>query len=99
MNELDRPGSGSTARREKTKSRPVIPALLQLLGWIGFLGIGYMVRGRILVGLAMLVGWWAAFWFLFIASIVTFGAFGVLMHVVWLVVPPLTACFLYADAG
>ena len=72
-------------------------ALLQLLGWVGFLGVGYMVRGRILTGLAMLVSWWAAFWFLLLASFVTLGFAHPLMVVAWVIVPPLTALFAYSD--
>jgi hypothetical protein len=33
------------ARPRPPHRRPLTPALLQLLGWIGFLGIGYLVRG------------------------------------------------------
>ena len=78
-------------------SRHTGAALLQLLGWIGFLGIGYMVRGRFLTGLGMLVGWWVAFWFLLFASLITFGLAHPLMVVAWVVVPPLTAFLLYSE--
>lgn len=79
------------------RSRHTGAALLQLLGWIGFLGIGYMARGRIFTGLAMLVGWWLTFWFLLFASVITLGVAHVLMVAVWLVVPPLTALLVSSD--
>jgi hypothetical protein len=45
----------------------------------------------------MLIGWWLAFWFLLFASIVPFGFGHLLMLTVWIVVPPLTAYFVYSD--
>lgn len=80
---------------QQSTLRPLAPALLQLLGWLGFLGIGYLVQGRIGLGIGMLIGWWIAFWLLLAASSLTFGLFTILMICVWLSVPPITAAFLY----
>jgi hypothetical protein len=45
----------------------------------------------------MLVGWWLTFFVLIFASIIPFGLSHELMLTVWLVVPPLTAYFVYSD--
>ncbi|MGH2448467.1 MAG: hypothetical protein ACRDFS_07690 [Chloroflexota bacterium] len=76
---------------------PLGAALLQLLGWIGFLGIGYFARGRIGTGLAMLIGWWVVFWALLFLTVASFGLLWFVMHAVWLIVPPLSAFLLYVD--
>jgi hypothetical protein len=47
----------------------------------------------------MLIGWWLTFWFLLFASIITIGLGHLLMLVVWIVVPPLTASFIYSDSS
>jgi hypothetical protein len=77
--------------------RPLVPALLQLVGWFGFLGIGYLVQRRYALGLAMLIGWWVLFWMLLGIGVVSFGLGHLLMLCVWLVVPPTTAAFLYFE--
>jgi hypothetical protein len=37
---------------------PTVAALLELLGYIGFLGIGHIYAGRVTRGIALMVGWW-----------------------------------------
>lgn len=81
----------------RMQSRPVAAALLQLLGWVGFLGVGYLIQRRFGVGFAMMVGWWLTYWVLLAAGVVTFGLFHIVMICVWLAVPPITAVFLYFE--
>lgn len=81
----------------QSQSRPLIPSLLQLLGWVGFLGVGYLVQGRPAIGIAMLVAWWIAFWLLLFFGVFTLGLGHLLMMCVWLAVPPITAAFLYFE--
>jgi hypothetical protein len=76
---------------------PLLPALLQLLGWVGFLGVGYFVRGRIAIAVIMLIGWWTLFWVLLGFGVLTAGLGHLLMICVWLAVPPMTAAFLYFE--
>ncbi len=83
--------------QRQTQSRPLIPALLQLLGWVGFLGIGYFVQGRAAIAIAMLIGWWIVFWILLGFGVVTLGLGHLLMICVWLAAPPITAAFLYFE--
>ncbi|MFL5733721.1 MAG: hypothetical protein ACJ78Q_11015 [Chloroflexia bacterium] len=37
---------------------PTVALLLELLGYIGFLGIGHIYAGRVTRGVLLLVGWW-----------------------------------------
>lgn len=90
-------GSAAAVGPPGSRAHHTGAALLQLLGWVGFLGIGYLLRGRVGMGLVMLVGWWLAFWFLLFASVITFGLLHPLMLVAWIIVPPLTAYFAYSE--
>lgn len=83
--------------QQQTQERPLVPALLQLLGWFGFLGIGYFVQQRNGIGVAMLLGWWILFWVMLGFGVVSLGLGHLLMICVWLVVPPITAAFLYFE--
>lgn len=73
------------------------PAMLQLLGWVGFLGVGYFVRRKTSTGVWMLIGWWAVFWPLLVGSALT-GILAFLMLAVWIIVPPLTSLMIYFDS-
>src|SRR6476661_6204280 len=47
-------GVAGTMRRD-----PTIALLLELLGYVGFLGIGHIYAGRVGRGIALLFAWWA----------------------------------------
>jgi hypothetical protein len=83
--------------QQQAPNRPLAPALLELFGWFGFLGIGYMMQRRYGVGVAMLIGWWAVFWMLLMIGFASFGLGHLLVLCVWFVVPPTTAAFLYFE--
>lgn len=81
-------------------SRPdIVPALLQLLGWVGWLGIGYVAWGRVLLGLLMLIGWWAVFWVLLFFTLVTQTVALPLAVVAWVLVPLITSVALWVEAN
>ena len=83
--------------QQQTPERPLTAALLQLCGWFGFLGIGYMLQRRYGVGVTMLIGWWILFWMLLAIGFFSFGLGHLLMLCVWFVVPPATAAFIYFE--
>ena len=69
-----------------------------LCGWLGFLGVGYLVRGQIGTGLGLMVLWW-----LVLAAFVFFGLLSlghglVCAGPVWFVVPILSAVALATRA-
>jgi hypothetical protein len=84
-------------RLENAGGGHVGQALLQLLGWVGWLGIGYAVWGRVIVGSLMVIGWWAAFWALLFFSEVTQAISLLLAVLIWVLVPPITAVALWIE--
>lgn len=46
-------GTGSVQSRD-----PILALLLELIGYVGFLGIGHIYAGRTGRGIALMVGWW-----------------------------------------
>src|SRR5437868_13316239 len=42
-----------------TQRDPTVALLLELIGYVWFLGIGHMYGGRMVRGIVLLVGWWA----------------------------------------
>jgi hypothetical protein len=85
-------------QRQPAPGRPLGPAALQLLGWIGFLGLGYVAVGRRKLGFSMLVGWWAVALVLFAFSAMTLFVGSALQLIVWVIVPPLSSLLLYFDS-
>jgi hypothetical protein len=53
----------------------------------------------VLLGLAMLVGWWAVFWVLAFFTLVTQSVAAPLALLAWLLVPPLTSLPLWLASG
>lgn len=99
--ETGRSLSGGTSGPEirLRASRPdIVPALLQLLGWVGWLGIGYVAWGRILLGVLMLIGWWAVFWALSFFTLVTQTVALPLAVSAWVLVPLITSVALWLEA-
>jgi hypothetical protein len=88
------PGIGLPARRPD-----IVPALLQLLGWVGWLGIGYVAWGRVLLGVLMLIGWWAVFWVLSFFTLVTQTVALPLAVLAWVLVPLITSVALWVEAN
>src|SRR3954469_4370865 len=74
------------ARAERTMA-VVIEALC---GWVGFLGVGYLLRGRIGTGLGLMVLWWLVLGMMFFAGLLTLGAGLACAGPVWFVVPILS---------
>jgi hypothetical protein len=62
-----------------------------LLGWVGFLGVGYIVRGHILTGLALMVTWWITLLGLGFLGLLSFGSGLACLGPVWFAVPLLSA--------
>jgi len=81
---------------------PELAAGLELLGWVGFLGIGRMVAGDIAGGIKAMIMWWIAT-FGFSAVLGIAGLIGILLAVptfgfsllgaILLIMPPLFAWF------
>jgi hypothetical protein len=72
--------------------------MLQLLGWVGWLGIGYVAWGKLLLGVLMLIGWWAAFWVLLFFTLVTQTVTLSLAVLSWVLVPLITSVALWVEA-
>lgn len=66
---------------------PTVAFLLELLGIVGFLGIGHIYSGHTGRGIALLLGWWA---YLLISGVLTIILVGFCMLVAVLIVPPLS---------
>jgi hypothetical protein len=62
-----------------------------LCGWLGFLGVGYLLRGQIATGLGLMVIWWVALGMMFFAGLFTLGGGLACAGPVWFVVPILSA--------
>jgi hypothetical protein len=62
-----------------------------LLGWAGFLGVGYIVRGHILAGLALMITWWITLLVLFFLGVLSFGSGLACLGPIWFAVPLLSA--------
>jgi hypothetical protein len=62
-----------------------------LCGWIGFLGVGYLLSGQIGTGLGLMVIWWVALAMMAFAGLFSLGAGLACAGPVWFVVPILSA--------
>ena len=60
-------------------------------GWVGFLGVGYLLRGQIGTGLAMMLLWWVVIAALIFFGIFSLGASLVCVGPIWFAVPVLSA--------
>jgi TM2 domain-containing membrane protein YozV len=67
-----------------------------LCGWFGFLGVGHLMRGYIVSGLALMVLWWLAILVLLFFVTHTLGAALCCMFPIWLLIPLLSASHLLA---
>jgi hypothetical protein len=61
--------------------------------------MGYVAWGRVLLGLVMLIAWWAVFWALMFFTFVTQAVNLPLAVVVWFLVPLLTSFPLWIEAS
>ncbi len=73
---------------------PTVALLLELLGYVGFLGIGHLYAGRTARGIAMLIGWWV---YLIVSSILVIVLIGFCLLLVGLVVPILSGLWIKRD--
>jgi hypothetical protein len=62
-----------------------------LCGWLGFLGVGYLLRGHIGTGLGLMVLWWLVLGVSFFVAVVTLGASIGCLGPAWFVVPIISA--------
>ncbi|NJN92820.1 MAG: hypothetical protein HC875_01375 [Anaerolineales bacterium] len=78
--------------KEKGKANTNLAVIVELLaGWSGFLGVGHLVMGRSLIGLALLLGWWAT---LIIGAVVAVGTQGIALMClgpIWFITPIVSA--------
>jgi TM2 domain-containing membrane protein YozV len=77
---------------------PTVALLLELLGYIWFLGIGHIYGGRIARGVWLLIGYWL-YWgivaFLFLTLVL--APIGCVMAIIWPVVPILSGLWIKRD--
>jgi hypothetical protein len=62
-----------------------------ICGWLGFLGVGYLLRGRIGTGVALMLVWWLVLVGQFFLVVVSLGAGVACLGPIWFVVPLLSA--------
>ena len=66
---------------------PTTALMLELLGYLGFLGVGHIYAGKTNRGIALLIGWLVYL----TASVVLIACLvGCFMFIAWLIVPPLS---------
>lgn len=73
---------------------PTMGLLLELLGYVGFLGIGHIWAGKTTRGIAFLVGWWV---YLTMSAFLTILLIGCLMLMAAAVVPIASGLFLKSE--
>jgi hypothetical protein len=77
---------------------PTIALLLELIGYLGFLGIGHMYAGRMGRGLTLLIVWWL-YWG--IAGFLAITLLGIpiacVMALIWPVVPLISGVWIRND--
>jgi hypothetical protein len=77
---------------------PTIALLLELIGYVGLLGIGHIYAGRLTRGIGLMIGWicyWAIVAFMFV--IVVGVPIGCLMVIAWPFVPILSGLWIRND--
>jgi len=70
---------------------PTIALLLELIGYVGFLGIGHIWAGKTTRGILLLVGWWI---YLSLSGLLTILLIGCLMLLAGLIVPIASGLYL-----
>ena len=70
-----------------------------LCGWVGFLGVGHLLRGHIGSGLGLMLLWWLVLGGMFFFGILSLGAGLACAGPVWFVVPILSALALANEWG
>jgi hypothetical protein len=73
---------------------PTAGLLLELLGYVGFLGIGHIWAGKTTRGIALLVGWWI---YLSMSWLLTIVLVGCLMLVASIAVPIASGLYLKSE--
>jgi hypothetical protein len=73
---------------------PTMGLLLELLGYLGFLGIGHIWAGKTTRGIALLVGWWI---YLTMAWLLTIVLIGCLMLVAAVAIPIASGLYLKSE--
>jgi hypothetical protein len=66
---------------------PTTALMLELLGFLGFLGIGHIYAGKTNRGIGLLIGWLVYLTASFVLTVCLVGCF---MFLAWLIVPPLS---------
>lgn len=62
-----------------------------LCGWLGFLGVGHLLRGQIGTGLGLLVLWWLVLGAMLFFGLLSLGHGLACAGPVWFIVPVLSA--------
>ena len=64
----------------QTAKDPTTGLLLELIGLLGFMGIGWIWAGETAIGVALLIGWWiVAPTLIFVATLLSFVLIGLCM--------------------
>ena len=78
-----------------SERKPIAIIAEVLAGWVGFLGVGHFIIGNSRVGLALLLGWWAA---IIIGAGITLGSLGgalICLGPAWFIVPIISAVTIF----
>jgi len=80
-------------------SKPVVAAIVEIIGgYLGFLGLGWIIAGDLIRGIIIFVSYWI---FLSVAGFLTFFTFGILGFIfgpLYLVIPPISGFLAYQFA-
>jgi TM2 domain-containing membrane protein YozV len=86
--------AGTVQGAATAKKDPTVALLLELIGYLGFLGIGHIYAGKTTRGIALLIGWWI---YLALAWLLTIVLVGCLLLVVALAVPILSGLWIKSE--
>ena len=89
------PGSPPTKARGQAGNKAIAP-LLELLGYVGLLGLGHIYVGRIRTGLWLMVGWWIWFGVSTALSALSHGSLDPLLRTFGIAAPIISAIWLWA---
>jgi hypothetical protein len=73
---------------------PVVGLLLELLGYLGFLGIGHIWAGKTTRGVVLLLGYWA---YMAVSVVLTIVLVGCLMLAATLAIPLISGFYLKSE--
>jgi hypothetical protein len=81
-----------------TQRDATVALLLELIGYVGILGIGHMYGGRLARGIILMLGWWFYWGIVIVLAItVVFAPVACFMAILWPVVPILSGFWIRND--